>query len=301
MSRKAGVLLLAMAALSGASCDAVLGIQRYGEPGGNEDAMAPDGPSGPEGGRDARPDSKDSSKEVDQTTADAGDAAMEASSCIAVATPSLPAHGGAACTSSDGTTCFPTDVTTFTPEWVPPPPGTPHAKACTTALVTASYMACYGTGSTSTSCSDWISLNATCAACIFSDLGASQYGAVIVEGAGSANGYTYPNLGGCIALAEPCNKGCAEAVLADDLCGFAACSIMSGGPCATASEAAASACLASSDSTADCSCGGYIDYQDCLGALIGDETHHPSVSLCALDQTDFEVSYEAIADFMCGP
>jgi hypothetical protein len=233
--------------------------------------------------------------------AEAGEAGTEASSCVAVTTPSLPTHGGSACTSPDGTTCFPSDVSTFAPTWVPPPMGTPHAAVCTTMAVAASYMACYGTGSTSTGCSAWVTANATCATCLFSDAGASQYGAAIIEGASSANGYTYPNLAGCIALAEPCNKGCAEAVLADDLCGFAACSIMSGGPCATSSETDVAACLASSDSTPDCSCGGYIDYQMCLGALLADPPAHPAVGLCALAQTDFETSYETIADFMCGP
>ncbi len=286
-----------MTALAGASCDAVLGIQRYGEPGGDRDATAVDGnPS--DGGRDARPDS---TKEEDHVIGEGGDAGMDTSTCVKIASPTTPTHGGPACTSSDGSACFPADETTFEATYVPTTAGTPHAKVCTATLVNDSYAACYGSGSTSTGCSAWVAFNGACATCIFSDVSASLYGAVIIEGAGSANGYTYPNVGGCVALAEPCNQGCAEAILADDLCGFAACSVGDGGLCASASETDVSACLAAADSTINCSCGGYIGYQGCIGALVADPAKHPAVSLCALTQTNFEVSYVAIATFMCGP
>ena len=144
--------------------------------------------------------------------------------------------------------------------------------------------------------------NAKCSACLFSDVGAKSYGAAIVAtGAGGMNGYTYPNVAGCVALAEPCNVKCAEAILDDYLCAFSACDVADGGLCASASEADLTTCLSASDSTMGCSCYGYSSYESCTGALLADPMHHPAAELCSLTNTDFQPSYMAIATFMCGP
>jgi hypothetical protein len=298
-------VLLAMTALSAASCDAVLGIQRFGEPGAGMDATVGDGEV-PEGGRDAadggRDARTDSSEEKDQTTAEGGDddTEMEATTCFKVTTSTPPSTGLAACP-PDGT-CYPADETMFTPTWVSPPSGTPNAKLCTTKQISDSYTSCYGTGSTSSGCQDWMEGNAKCSDCLFSDLGASHYGAAIVEtGAGGMNGYTYPNVAGCVALAEPCNLPCAKAILDDYLCAFSACDIADGGLCASASEADLTTCLSASDSTTGCSCYGYSSYDTCTGALLADPANHPAAGLCSLGNTNFQPSYMAIATFICGP
>jgi hypothetical protein len=230
---------------------------------------------------------------------DAADAIDDAGSCTEVPA-TVPPHGGPACP-SDASTCYPADVTGFTPVWVPPLAGTPHAKLCTQTQISDALKDCIdGTTETNQACQAWLNqaaVNATCYGCLVTEWTAGRYGAAIQVG-----GILAPNVAACIALSEPCNLPCAKATQATMLCGFNACNPVSG-PCAatdTATYQANQACSRQADST--CGCAAFSKASiACIDALQADPSNHPAVGLCdALEMTDFDTSFTAIATLMCG-
>jgi hypothetical protein len=246
---------------------------------------------------------KDGSQEASGTggkDATADRAAMEsgadAAKCVPVTVAALPAHGGPACP-IDGSTCYPGDVTKFSPEWVPPLNGTPRANACTNAEIANFWASCLGPGDTVSACNSFQSADSTCFHCLVTQSTAPEYGPIIYYG--GAFPLEVINVAGCIALAEPCNLPCAEAALAYLACNLDACN-PGAGPCNGASNAEVLSCIPEAET---CGCVGYSIPDNCYMGLVDDPAAHPAVALCNLaDAGAFdEANYTAIATFMCGP
>jgi hypothetical protein len=228
---------------------------------------------------------------------DAAPDAGDAGSCVPVSVQTVPQHGGSACP-LDGSACFPGDVTTFSPRWVPPVSGAPHAGVCTPMQIADALADCFGSTESNAACNTWkaTTANLTCYGCLTTDVGASRYGALL-----SAGAYSQLNFAGCIALAEPCNQPCATSILADFECNLTACN-PSNGPCAVTDQASLSrenACVAAADAT--CGCAGFGGAVQCFGELQAVPMAHPAVALCALGSSDFNAGYTAVSTFMCGP
>jgi hypothetical protein len=225
------------------------------------------------------------------------DEGVHAAKCVPVTVATPPAHGGPACP-MDGSTCYPGDVTRFSPEWVSPLTGTPHANACTSAQIADFYASCLGPGDTLSACDAFQSADATCFRCLATESTAPEYGPLIYYNGAFPLGVL--NVAGCIALAEPCNLPCAEATLAYVTCDLGACNPGSG-PCNGATNSAVLSCVAQAETA--CGCLGYVIPDNCYMSLIADPAAHPAVSLCNLSAagTLDEANYTAISTFMCGP
>jgi hypothetical protein len=235
----------------------------------------------------------------DDATAAGDDAAPDASaevSCAAVPVQPVPSHGGPACP-SDASACFPGDVTAFTPRWVEPFSGAPHANACTTQQIAAALADCFG--SSTSACGAWRSAaaaNETCYGCLLTDVSAPRYGALIGSGA-----YSQINFATCIALAEPCNQPCAAAILAYIECDLDACDPLHGA-CAVTDQASLTrydGCISAANTT--CGCAGFSAATECFTALQQDPKPHPAVALCDVGGSDFGTAFTRVATFLCGP
>jgi len=244
--------------------------------------------TGPPGGDAAVDGSVDAVEEGPTTSGPEGG---DAASCSRVTVMALPSHGGPACP-TDGSACYPANMSSFAPTWVPPLAGTPHKGVCSASAISDVLEACLSSSSTQSGCSSWEAANQACTACLFTDVTASSYGAMIVSGTESL-----ANLPACIALAEPCNMPCALAVQADRLCSLEACN-PSEGACAS-SETAYDACFSIADVNCGCTAFGTAANQ-CLSELEGAPAAHPSVDLCAINDSDFNSRFTAVAAFLCG-
>jgi len=253
---------------------------------------------GADAARDRTADHGSSGSEVGSShrdgNSDGADAAKDASTCVSIiVTPPEPTHGGPACP-VDGSTCWPADVTTFSPTWVPPQT---KRGACTTTQINDLYAYCVGPASTKSGCATWASANKDCYECAYTTSTDSHYGPLL-EFTGPMN-FLVVNFPGCIAAAEPCNVSCAMAGLADFQCDLAACNFVSGA-CVGSSQSVIQQCYDQADST--CGCEGYHLSQLCFQSMLADPASHPAATLCALGQVDsFVASYQAIAAYMCGP
>jgi len=225
----------------------------------------------------------------------AGACAPVTSACVPLDVAPVPPAGGVACSSTAGA-CSPQDVTTFKPAWVPP---VARLGQCTSAQIAAFFAACIDavTGQAA-ACEAFrtSASNATCVGCLVTDSTASAYGASIaIPGVDSYQ----INAPGCIALAEPCNQPCAEALLAELLCGYASCDPAANGNCAVDSAAtlmAEEACFAraTTPTSPACACMGYAAAAACKEQLSG-----LSTTKCGGGST--EASFKNLATFMCGP
>jgi hypothetical protein len=230
----------------------------------------------------------------------AGDDATDGGSCTEVPVTVLPAHGGPACP-LDGSACYPSDVTSFTPTWIPPVAGAPHAKLCTQAQISEALKDCIDVptpnGST---CQTWVGqapANSACLACLETDSSAGRYGAVIRFGPIASL-----NVAGCVALAEPCNLPCAKALQAQQRCPFYACNPQSG-PCQvtdTASYDSNQACA--NEASTMCGCSGFDAPGTSCNSALQDPSMHRAAILCDMHTpTSFDPQFTAIATFLCGP
>jgi hypothetical protein len=223
-----------------------------------------------------------------------------AAACVPVTDASpVPSQGAAGCQSAgDGSTCWPQDTTGFSPNWVPPVGA--HLGVCTAAQISDYYTACQGSASTTQTCDTWKSANGNCSNCVTTPSTGSPYGALVdyVTIGGTGNGgVVYINVGGCLAAAEPCNKPCAAAELAEIQCYNAACSNTVCGD-----YDSYNACSVEAQSCTDCS--DFVNaVNNCEAALIGAASQHPSVALCDVGNTtdDFQTWFTKVATFMCGP
>jgi len=241
-----------------------------GPEGGGADA-AGDGGAGSSGGHEGGP-------------VDSG-----GGNCTAVTvTPAEPTSGGAACSPSG--TCYPHDVTTFTPAWVPPLG--PHAGKCTAQQIGDFYTECLGTGASGSACATWTtaSANTACDACLETQHTASAFGALV-----EYSGIVYANLPGCVAIVEPCNQACAQAVQALTLCDLGACNPATYCP----SQSAYDTCRTAAES-GTCACDAFAASANCMASIAA--AGHPAYATCFGSQTsDFQTTFTAVATVICGP
>lgn len=277
--QRLGLATAACVALGGfgAACNVLVGAGSYTV------EVGPDSSIAPEAGGDAP--ATDSSGVVDSGVAEA---APEASTCVPVTDASVPPQGAPGCPAdSDGSTCYPQDTTSFSATWVEPIGA--HLNVCTSAQISDYYTACWSTTSTTTACNAWIAANGSCDACLETPSTASRYGALVTY---SHVNVTYVNVGGCIALAEPCNQNCGALNVGRIQCENAACS-------ACGDFNSFKACASQAYACADCQDFGSA-WTTCEGSLIASASAHPSVALCNLNAPNFQGYFTAIATFMCG-
>jgi hypothetical protein len=228
----------------------------------------------------------------------AADAVGDGSRCVPIAFTPEPAHGGAACP-MDGSACSPGDMTTFSPKWIPPNVDAPYANTCTNQEIANAFADCWAGTATLASCNAFQAASKTCFQCILTQSTQPLYGPIIYYEDPSGGGISVTNVAACIALAEPCNLPCAEAILADTQCQVAACLQ---GSCATASSDAVVACTSEAEMCSACS--GYFDSQGCYMKLLADPASHPSAVLCDLASPGggiFAANFTAISTYLCGP
>jgi hypothetical protein len=275
----AGAVLLA-------ACSNVLGIHDLTPP---EDA----GSEGTESHHDAGPPN-------DATAADAlsdgnrGDAGVtdgagsdggDGATCVVVATVPIPTSGGAACPSETGA-CYPHDLSSWSPSWNPPFGA--KQGACTDQQITDYYDACRGPNWTQALCTAFGAnvQNAACIACMETPVYAAHYGVVVLE-----MQTNWLNIAGCIALAEPCNLACAQAINGIAQCLTAACE-----PSCTSAELQ----QCELDSAESCpTCEGFYVNTPCYAGLMS--ASHPANTLCGLSEQGGSLpAFTAVAKMICG-
>ena len=209
--------------------------------------------------------------------------------CIPVATPQSPLEGGVACAAEAGAgTCYPHDLSSWSPTWAPPVGAGSRGAAglCSATQISDFYAECLGTSSTMAGCNTWIAANATCHGCLFTGLGASQYGAII---GGALTDYL--NVGGCIAALEPCNTACGQAFDALFQCDLVSCDAY----CST--QASGIACA---NGASNCSaCEGFAAAALCIEQITGPK--HPAYTPCLANVNGaYAAAYSSIALALCG-
>jgi hypothetical protein len=182
-------------------------------------------------------------------------------------------------------------MTAYKPSWVPPLG--PHAGKCTAQQTSAFYDACLGPNGSGSACNAWTTAaaNTACDACLETQHTASGFGALV-----EAGGIVYANIPGCVALVEPCNQPCAQAVQALVQCDLGACDPVS----ACTSQTAYDACRTAAEN-GTCACGSFVAPANCLGAVA--TAGHPAFAACLGSQTsgDFQTVFAAVATTICGP
>lgn len=111
----------------------------------------------------------------------------------------------------------PGDVSKFVPPALVPP--RPATDSCGPTLAQGYWDACRGAQATQVGCAAWKGANATCAGCIESQRADADWGALVM-----ANGITFLNVSGCIALLG--DVPCAKAYQDASLCEGASCDTM---------------------------------------------------------------------------
>jgi hypothetical protein len=150
------------------------------------------------------------------------------------------------------------------------------------------YTACFGPTATTTTCNAWtqVAANAACFGCLYTKSTAASHGALVAYSAA-----VVVNQAGCIALTEPCNTQCAQAVSDMYACEDSAC-----GSTLCPDFTSYSTCASEADSCT--SCGGYATAANCSSQLTG--AQHPAAATCNLAGTTFQAVYTSVATFMCG-
>jgi len=216
--------------------------------------------------------------------------APDTGSCVTV---TVSSTGGSpvSCTPT-GSTCGDIGTIGTLPAWVPPT-GL-HQNFCTTAQMNDIYASCLAPTATATACAMVQTTAAACYSCMFTPQTASSYGPVIQ----TTTGVPQINQAGCVALLEPCNLSCAEALLGAFQCEGAACAANCSDPLTTSESFDYETCI---DTAAGCDpqgCDSYVTRSSCTVALTG--VAHPA-SVCVMTSTStFEAAYNAIGPLFCG-
>jgi hypothetical protein len=222
------------------------------------------------------------------TAPDSGDASATGG-CTAVAvSPAEPAHGDGACSSTTGS-CYPHSVTSLSPTWVPPLGS--HTGACTAKQISAYFDACLGPNASNATCGTFTNApsNAACVSCIDTPDTATSFGALIDNGV-----VVYVNLGGCVALVEPCNLACAQAFQAVAQCTTTACA-----PNLYCTNANSYSACEQAAQGGSCACDGFVAAGACMNSIAA--AGHPAYTTCFGSQpSDFQATYTAVATFICG-
>jgi hypothetical protein len=162
------------------------------------------------------------------------------------------------------------------------PPRAPRAS-CTAPQIAAIYDACYGPLASDGACGTFTAADETCRSCVTTSVTDGLYGPVIV----GPKGFDL-NTPGCIALVEPCNQPCAQAIQAHFACRTASCDGCKpgeddGGLC----EHAASSCA----------CQKYaVQAQHCADNILA----NAGPAGPCLEAPSFESAFKRIAAVFCG-
>jgi len=243
-------------------------------------------------------DARDAKVPHDARDGEGRDVQGDVGACTPITVKPIPAHGGGACPPDSGTpeagSCSPVDVTSFSPKLVSPYPGTPHSGDCTTANISDLFDACAGSTGTAIACSAFMAAHPTCVACALTSVTGPAYGPTL-----STGGFAEVNVGTCIALAEPCNRACGDAVLAQLECQFQACDPGLGGNCGGYTPSDDLACFATA---LGCGCSAFATVaRACTAELQAAPDDHPAASLCLGSSTGtFQDNFLRIVDYFCG-
>jgi hypothetical protein len=217
---------------------------------------------------------------------DAADDTSDDAGCNAIVALSVPPHGGSACP-GEAASCWPHDLTTWTPRWADPVGRA--TGACTVKQIDDYYLQCQDPSATLSTCQAYQQANSSCYKCLFTPVQANRFGPLIDQGRTS-----YVNIGGCVAVFEPCNLDCAKAMNAFQQCSGAACDPYCN------DVASAISCGQDSENCPPGGCAGYTyPNNDCLTQLT--KPGHPSWDVCLKNAPDFASTLRSIAIAMCGP
>jgi hypothetical protein len=262
------------------SGDAVSGDDAPGGDGAGDDGSGDDADdaSDSEGGK-----SDDAAEE--SGTKDSGPAVD--AGCQVVTVPSTTT-GFMACAAPVSGTCGPGSLATFTAT-APPPTGAKQGL-CTTQQTASIYAGCLDpTTGSDAACTTAGNAASACYGCIFTAQTAMNWGPVV----NTTSGLSEMNVGGCLALLEPCNSGCANTFEEDLECEQAACAAN----CPTTSSTTGfENCTQAID---DCTpgCAKYSVGEGCQQFISG--SNHPG-AVCFANATDFQAQFTAIVPVFCG-
>ena len=189
------------------------------------------------------------------------------------------------CPSPTNNSCNPANVSAFTPAMTPPTGM--YQDLCTQSQLTTLYNDCFGTNASASKCTNFQngSSTAACYSCVITNETDPAWGPIVQ----TPNGIDEVNIGGCIALLEPCNVACATAVETAFQCEVDACD----NNCAFDSVNAYDTCSIKADG---CGCQLYADPAQCTANLTAP---HPSAE--CVNQTSFQGYYNVMAPLFCGP
>lgn len=208
-----------------------------------------------------------------------------AAPCVAIGIGPLPKNGGAACPAETGT-CYPHDLTSWSPSWHPAV-GAKLGK-CSDTQIDDYFAACRSSTWSQPKCTSFGKANVDCTQCLESNIASARYGVAVF-------GYqtNWLNIAGCVALVEPCNQPCAEALNALQQCSMTACDAY----CTLTTQAAAGACESSSWTCATCQ--ELEPLAGCMAQISG--VDHPAYKTCGLGElSDPQKVFTDLARFMCG-
>ncbi len=117
--------------------------------------------------------------------------------------------------------CGPSDVSMLMPSWKPPVG--PNAGACSDAQLTSLVASCFTKTSSFAMCNAWLHdpNNQTCFGCWQGPVSAAMWAPFVY--ARTPGETDYVNIGGCVALADPAQLACGQAIQAEFECEMQAC------------------------------------------------------------------------------
>jgi len=219
--------------------------------------------------------------------ADGGDAGGDGGACE-VAKPRADAGASdAASCAAGGAGCAPGAVASFQPAWRPPT-GLHQAKCADTDVATI--VGCvFDPQADQATCASFVQAHQACNDCLFTPVTASAYGPLVVQ----ANRLTTLNTGGCVALLEPCNLACGQAMTALQACTEAACAPS----CPVTDGASAQALTACQETASACGCASYRDARSCFDAIAG---RAGPAAVCEQPAAPFAQQAVTLGKLFCG-
>jgi hypothetical protein len=169
-----------------------------------------------------------------------------------------------------------------------------HLGACTTQEISDLYAACYGDAGM-TACNDYETKHAACTNCLLSQSGDGVYGPLIVFHVGGGP-VAYADIGGCIALLDPCEQPCAKLHMQIPFCVVDSC-----GPSCPLGDSALFAryqqCGAQAENGCPC-----LDVKTKAKQCFADiEAKGSPAARCGGFKGGFQTQYNVVAPLFCGP
>jgi len=245
---------------------------------------------------DASQESASGDAASDHLGADAADGRSDARADVArdagVDVPCSPivveASANVACASPEASTCRAIAPADGSVVWHPP-----HQMlgVCTPTLVEGLLGACFSAFASESACSAFLAdaPALACERCVVSEMSESTYGAIILTPQ-----FDVLNTGGCVALADPCNKACAVAAESNLLCELASCEndCFRDGGAFDAEINAYTACMAKADT---CACVSDISVASACHNVLAVQ---PATAPC-YGVASFEQGVQALASLFC--